>query len=225
MRHLTILLSHDIRLLLRANHVLVATFGFAFLLIVVSSFSFRYVGITAEQIRLTTPGILWVVFLFTSVIGLNHSFAFEKELGAIRGVLLTPVDHGTVYLAKFMSNLIFLFLLQSFIILVHGIFFGVDYFGNLAELLLLSLLVVVGFSSFGTLLSGIAASLNGRDILLPLILFPVCIPLVIAVVELTRELLLGGSLNFDSFWFTLLCVVDVIGVIVSWVLFEYVVNE
>jgi len=105
------------------------------------------------------------------------------------------------------------------------VFFSLDYFAQSLDLLLLCSLVVAGFTAVGTLASAISVRVRGRDIILPLILFPVCLPLIAAAVHLTRELLLTEQLLYGDFWFILICALDVISITVSWLLFEYVVKD
>lgn len=218
------LLKKDIRCLVRSGSVLCATFGFALLLVIVASFSFRQVGYGESELRHITPGILWTIFLFSGVICLNYSFLQEQENGSLRGVLLTGVDTMVVFFAKFLANVIFFVSLQIFSIVSLGFFLGVDLSGCLGSIVGLSILAAIGFIALGTLLSAISVTTTGREILLPLLLFPLLLPVVAAAVFLTREVLVLGSIDFGGFWFSLLCIFAVISFTLSSVLFGYVVR-
>jgi len=220
-----VLLRKDLLCLWRARQLLAATFGFAILLVVVASFSFLQVGYSGHDLKLLSPGVVWLVFLFAAVVGINHSFLIEKENEAILGLVLTPAAAETIYCAKALSNLVLLFLLQCVVLIVHGLLFGVDFSGVFFQLLLLTFLCCLGFVGVGTILSAIAVSTRGRELILPLVLFPVLLPLTAGAVHSTRELLLNGTLDYSDFWFVLILAYDVIAVTLSWVLFDYVLRE
>ncbi len=215
----------DVRCMWRSKQILTSTFGFALLLIVVSSFAFRTAGYGQEELKSITPGILWLAFLFTSVISLNHSFTHEREHDALTGVVLTGVDPSYIFFAKFFTNLLYLASLQLFLILTHALFFGADLMGSVPSLFLVSVLAAVGFIALGTLLSAVSAVTSGREIVLPLVLFPLAIPLVAAAVFLSRETLVSGVVPVENFWFHFLCLFDLISVVLSWALFGYAVGE
>jgi len=215
----------DTACILRAKHMLASCFGFSLLLVVVASFSFRQIGYGQDDLVSVTPGILWMVFLFSGVIALNHSFVSEVENKALVGVVLTRIDPGLIYLSKFAVNFLFVASLQIFAVVMHGLFFGVQMFPVVGEVIGISLLAAIGFSALGTILSSMAVITKGREIVLPLILFPLLVPLVAAAVFLTRGVLQTGAIDTESFWFTLLLVFDVISVVLSWLLFEHVVRD
>jgi len=219
------LLLKDFRCLCRRSEKVVATFGFALLLVVVASFSFRQIGYGQAQMLDLTAGILCLVFLFCGVLGLNQSFAFEHENSALRGLILSGFKPEQLYFSKFIVTFLFLLAVQLFVILCHGLLFGAEIFSYFLQLVFVTAMTAVGFTALGTLLAAIAAAVNGKDILLPLLLFPLSIPLLAAAVFVTRELLHGSGIEFMNFWFVLICAFDVISLALSWVLFEYVVRE
>lgn len=225
MKEFCSLLKKDMQCLVRSPHVVVATFFFALVVVVVASFSFRRVGISGEELKAITPGVLWIVFLFTAVIGLNYSFVPERSRRALQAVLLSPVSSMAVYAAKVITNLLFLLLVQSFVLAAHGLLFGAELFPVYAELFFLSLLVSLGFVSLGTLLAAIAAMSQGKELVLPLLLFPLTIPLLAGAVFTSRVVLETGGIPWSSFWFVLIIVWDVIAVTLSVVLFDYAVRD
>lgn len=225
MSNFKLLVKKDLLCLWRARQVLLATFSFALVLVVVASFSFRQVGFGQSDLQAVTPGILWLIFLFAGVIALNHSFLIETENDALQGLLFSKVDPGTVFLAKFSTNFVFLFAIQIFTIISHALLFGVEIFSVIPALIFITALAAIGFIAVGTLLSAISVSTPGRDLVLPLILFPLCIPLLAGAVFLTRELLQGGVFPWTSFWLVLILAYDAIALVLSWCLFEPLVTE
>lgn len=213
------------RLLFRAPETVVAVFGFSLLLVVVSSFAFRKTGYHTGQLLDLTPGVLWVIYLFTGVVSLNLTFASEKDGHALLGLSLTGVNPSWIFLSKAICNICFIVLVQSFVFLVHGLLFGVDIFPFFSSFMALSFLVSIGFGSLGTLLSSLAAATRGKEVLLPLVLFPLCLPLLGAAVFLSRELFQTGALSVSSFWFICVIGYDIIAVTLSATLYEFVLRE
>lgn len=209
----------------RSPGLSLSTFGFALLLTLVASFAFRQIGYSQRDLAEVTPGILWLIFLFSGVITLRNSFSFETEDAALHSIVYSSIDPGVFYLSKCVSNFVFLSLVQLFVLIIHGVLFGVEYFHVFYELLCLSLLGGLSFVCLGTLFSAIAASLPGRDVVLPLMLFPLSIPPVAGSVFLMREVLLGAGNVFEGFWFVLLLGSAVMSFTLSWLLFEFVVRE
>ena len=215
----------DLRLLFGSSRLVVSCGGLALLFVVVGSFAFRNIGYGEAELRNLTPGILWLVFLFSGVVSLNHAFLPEREEGALIGVLLSPVSSGTVYLSKFLSSLLFVFTIQLLVIVLQGLFFWGGLFGFLLSFVLIALLFAVGFVALGTLLSSISVVVKEREILLPMILFPLCVPLVIGCIEVSRAAVVGGGIQVTGFWFTLVVVFDLISLTLSWALFEPLVQS
>ncbi len=171
------------------------------------------------------PGLLWVTFVLAGVLGLGKAFGQEKENGCMDGLLLTPVPRGLLYIGKMASTTLFLALMVALLLPLCGLLFQV----NLAEVWLPIAGVLVagalGFSALGTLLGGITASLRGKEILLPLLLFPLLVPLLLVVVHLTSSILLGEALSDQLGWLEMLGAFDVIFLIVSYLVFEYVMES
>ena len=220
MRLLGALIRKDCICLLRSKDWLAAVFLFALILVVLSSLAFRQIGYGQAELREVTPGIIWIIFFFCGVLSLNYAFSFEREGGALEALLLSPAEPALIYFSKVAANFLLLFVVQSFVLVALGTLFGVELFSEFGDLLALSVLVALGFTALGTLFGSIAASVPGRDILLPLILFPLCLPLLAAAVFVTQEILAGGGLNTQSFWFLLVLGFDVISLALSTVLFE-----
>lgn len=220
-----LLLAKDTKLLLRAKALLLGIFGFALILVIVSSFAFLSLGITEREKLLVSPGIFWLIFVFTSVTSLNQSFLIEKEQGAHIGILLSPISLNAFYFAKWLSNSIFICIVQLAVMIFHELFFGVPIAQHTAPLLLILVLSAGAFSAIGTLLSAIAVSVRSRELVLPLVLFPLILPLLSASVSLTHDISFRGGIDYSSFWFWFLVCANTIPLALSSLLFEFVVRE
>lgn len=219
------LLKKDVICLLRSPGVLASSIGFAILLVAVASFSFRTTGMSEEEMLGITPGILWLIFLFLGVTVLNYAFQHERENSALEGVVLSPVLPGAIFCAKFVFTFSYLFVLQALTVFVHALIFGVEMTGYLPGLLLVTFLVTLGFVAVGIPLAAGSSVFKSRDVVLPLILFPLCLPLMASAVFLSRGVLDGVMFSATDFWFSVLIVQDVVFLALSYVLFEYAINE
>ena len=225
MNSFLLLLQKDLVCTWRCKRAIVGTFSFAFILVVVGSFAFRQIGFGQTELKSVTPGILWLTFLFSGMTILSSSQVYEQEQSALSGLLLHPVDPAAVFLSKWLNNLLVFSLVQVLVVGVHSLLFGAEIFGVVFELTAVSIIWAMGFTAVGTLLSPMAVSSSNREVLLPILLFPLILPHIAAAIILSRELLLDGQLAFSSFWFHFLCGYDSIAVVLGCVLFEFVARD
>ncbi|MEE8395303.1 MAG: heme exporter protein CcmB [bacterium] len=172
----------------------------------------------------SAPGLLWVAFLLAGVLGLGKSFGQERENGCMEALLLTPMDRGVLYLGKMASNAFFLVVLLLLLVPTGFLLFNLSARGIWLPLGLVFLGGVVGFSALGTLLGGITSTLRGKEVLLPLLLFPLMAPILISVVRLTVVILEGGDLSREMGWVNLVAAADAMYLILSYLVFEYVME-
>jgi heme exporter protein B len=170
------------------------------------------------------PGLIWVAFVLAGVLGLGKSFAQEREQGSLEGLLLTPVPRGVLYLGKMLGNALFLSVLMLLLVPLAGLLLGVDLRGTAGPLILALLGGVFGFSALGTLLGGITAQVAGREVLLPLLLFPLLVPMLLVEVHLTQSILAGEPLSGQWAWLRLLAAFDGIFLVVSYLVFDSVME-
>ena len=170
-----------------------------------------------------TSGVLWVTFVFAGNIGLNRAMAVEKDRGCLDGLLLAPVDRAAIYFGKVISTLIFMLLVELIMLPIYGLFYNINLFNP--GLLLVILLGSIGYTSVGTLLSSMAVQTRTRDILLPIILFPIIIPIVLASVDASGKFLMNEELIKIQPSLTLLIALDVIFTSIAFMVFDYVVEE
>jgi heme exporter protein B len=209
----------DLALEGRSREMISSMFIFALIVILVFSFSFE---LRIEQASQVAPGVLWVAITFAGMLGLARSFVLERDQGCLDGLLLCPVDRGVIYLGKMVSNLLFISMTEAIILPLYLALFDLSFHALLLPIVLLGTL---GFSAVGTLVSAMTVHARAREVMLPILLFPLVMPALIAAVKLTGGVLDGQAWPEMRRWMQLLTGFDVIFVVVSYVAFEYVVEE
>ncbi len=211
------ILAKDIRAELRGRQVWLSMGMFALLVLVIFNFAF---DLQVENKAAVAPGALWIAFVFASVLGLGRTLSAEQEQGRLDRLLLCPVDRKAIFLAKLAGNLLFITAVEVV---------AVPVFAAIYDLPVLTWRVVpivvlgtVGISTVGTLFSAVAANTRAREILLPLLIFPLIVPVVIGAVKATQGLVVVVG---DTPWLGLIAAFDVIFVSVASVLFPYVIEE
>lgn len=214
------LLWKDVLLELRTKERVSSLFVLAFLIILVFIFA-----LNPEQAQRPEIGaaVLWVALLFAGMLSLQRGFLIEQERGCLSGLLLTPIDASTLFLAKFLGNILFLTIVEIIVTPIILLLLGSAWSSSLLTLPLIELLGIIGFSSLGTLFSAIAVRTRAREVLLPVMLLPLLIPLLIASVKVTGALLAGEIL--PEVWLRVLLAFDVIFVVTGWLIFGQVVRE
>ncbi len=211
----------DLRAEWRTREVFSAMFVFALLIIIIFNFALE---LRAENARVLVPGILWVAFTFSGMLGLNRSFIQEKDRGSLEGLLLCPVDRSAIYLGKMLANSALMALVAVFILPVSFVLFNLS-FGALPMIVVVTALGTVGFAGVGTLFSAMAVNTRAREVMLPLLLFPVAVPLIIAAVKLTAGIMDGLPVAELARWWQLLIGFDAIFFTLSFMTFDYVIEE
>lgn len=194
---------------------------FALLVMVVFGFALRP---GAEETLAVFPGIAWIGFFFAGLLGLSRSFVAEKMNGAMTGLMLAPVDRSVIYFGKVAGNLLFMFVVEAVSFPLYIILFDVPAPQRPDLLALVALLGTLGFVAVGTFLAALAANTRTSELLLPILLFPLAVPLVIAVVSMTRAAL-TGDLTDAAAWWRMLVVYDAVFLVVPWLLFEYLLES
>ena len=210
----------DLAAELRSRELLSAMLVFALLVILIFNFAIEL----QPSLRTTiTPGVLWVTFAFAGTLGLNRSMAVEKDRGCLDGLLLAPVDRSAIYFGKALSNLAFMLIVEVIVLPVYGVLYNTTLFNP--GLLLVILLGSVGYVAVGTLLSSMAVQTRTRDVLLPILLFPVIIPVLLAAVKASSGFLQSSPMNEIWPWLNILIVYDVVFTAVAFMVFDFVVEE
>ncbi len=220
LRSMLAIIWKDLAAELRSRELVSAMLVFALLVIFIFNFALE---LDAQARATVTAGVLWVTFTFAGTIGLNRSMAVEKDRGCLDGLLLAPVDRSAIYFGKMLSNLAFMLLMAVIILPVYSLFYNVNLFNP--GLLLVILLGSLGYVTVGTLLASMAVQARTRDILLPILLFPVVLPLLVAAVKASTVILSGQPLADALAYLNLLIVYDVIFIAVAFMVFDFVVEE
>ncbi|MCH8312094.1 MAG: heme exporter protein CcmB [Nitrospinae bacterium] len=207
---------------LKTRELFSSMFIFALLVIIIFIFSVDLSIVKANEVG---PGVLWVAFLFAGTMGLNRSFMLEKENGCLEGLILTPADRTAIYFGKLISNLIFLMVMEIFILPLFMVFFNVDLIPFLGPLLVVIFIGTLGFCAIGTLLSSLSSNLKTREIMLPILLYPLIVPVMIAVVRMTGQILDGKSLGTMMNWVGLTLAFDIIFIGVSVLTIDHILEE
>ena len=214
------LLWKDVLIELRSRDAVVAMMVFGILALTVFNFAF---DLRAESALLVAPGVLWVAILFAGVLGLGRAFTHERERGSMEGLLLCPADRGTVFAAKFLTNLAFIVAAEVVIVPVYDSFFGVAALrpGVVAVILL----ATIGFAAVGTVFGAMSVNTRAKEVMLPVLLLPIVTPLIIGAVRATGVLIDGGAFSEIWTWVNLLIAVDVVYLAVSFLVFEFVLED
>ena len=220
----------DLKQEFRTKQMLNSMVIFALLVIVIFSFAFGNESsifikdINKKVVDLLAPGMLWIAFTFAGMLGLSRSFAGEKEEGCLEGLKLCPVERAEIYNGKVISNAVLMFLMEITTIPIFVVLFNYD-LKNIPGLTLVIILGTFGFIFVGTLLSALTVNTRTREILLPVILFPVLIPVILSAVTATGTLLSSGDIFEISGELQILVVYDIIFFVVAQMVFEYTIED
>jgi heme exporter protein B len=220
LRALRAIIWKDLAAELRSRELLSSMLVFALLVILIFNFALE---LDARARATVTAGVLWVTFAFAGTLGLNRSMATEKDRGCLDGLLLAPVDRSAIYFGKAIGNLVFMAIVEAIVLPVYSILYNT----NLLQpgLLLVILLGSIGYVAVGTLLSAMAVQTRTRDVLLPILLFPLVVPVMIAAVKASTGFLEGLEMVDIRPWLNLLAVYDIIFIAVAFMVFDFVVEE
>jgi len=204
---------------LRTREMLSSMLVFSLLVIVIFNFSFE---LRVENIAQVAPGVLWVTFVFAGTLELNRSLALEMENDCLDGLFLAPMDRSAIYFGKMLGNLIFISAIEALMLPIFSVLFDLNLI--LPSLLLTIFLGTIGFAAVGTLLSAIAVNTRAREVMLPVLLFPILLPVVISVTKVTGGILDGVPLGDLAHWLRFLVAFDIIFLVVSFMTFDFVVQ-
>ena len=211
------ILWKDVILELRTKDIVVSALVFALLVIVVFSFA---ITPTPQTVAFVAPGILWISFTFGGVLGLNRSMALERESGGLHALMLAPVSRDLIFFGKMLGTFLFMLLVE---VAVFPVFAALFNFSLLPGLIPVAVLATLAIATIGTLFAAIAANTRSREVMLPLLFFPVVVPVVIAAVEASTAVLQGDS-ALDR-WIPFLLAFDAVFLVVCPFAFQLVVEE
>ena len=225
------ILAKDLLLELRTKDILVTTLVFGLLVIVVFNFA---LDPTPTMVATVAPGILWVSFTFGGVLGLNRSFSIESARGNLQGLMLAPVGRDAIYFGKFLSNFLFMIGVEAAIFPLFLVLFNLPL--TVYSIIPVLVLATVAIAAVGTVFSAMATNTRSREIMLPLLFFPVVVPVIIAAAETTGILLreavsAEGVSTFRligpgvSTWIPLLVVFDAVFLVICPAAFSFIIED
>ena len=211
----------DLLLEHRSKETLNALFFFALLLLFVFQFT---LGPDRERLAGALPGLLWLGFILSGLLGLGRAFVVERENDCWEALLLAPGDKSAIYVGKLAGNLLLMFIVEAMLLVLFGVFFNLDLVPALPALVVVIGLGTVGFAAIGTLFAAMTTQVRARELLFPVLLLPVQVPVLLATVKATEAVLLGEPLGAVAHWLKLLVAADVVYVAVGVLTFDFVLE-
>lgn len=225
MRTAWYLLLKDLRLEGRGKDILSTTLFFASLTVLIMGFAF---GPDSGNLQRAAAGVLWVTLSFASLLAAGRAFGSEQDNGALEALLSYPVAHEWLYLGKAAANIVLMLLLALVAVLLVGLLFGVSY-ASYSLLALTVFLGIIGLCLINTFYAAITINLRAKEALLPVLSFPIVIPIVIGAVKSTLLLTSSSSdaLNLDDYWAwtRLLIGFDLLSLLVATFAFPYALEN
>ena len=206
----------------RSKETLNALFFFSLLLLFVFQFA---LGPDRERLAATLPGLLWLGFILAGLLGLGRTFVVERENDCWEGLLLAPGDKSAIYVGKLAGNLLLMLVVEAMLLALFVLFFNLEIAAALPGLALVVLLGTVGFSAVGTLFAAMTAQVRARELLFPVLLLPVQVPVLLGTVKATEAVLLGEPLGAVAHWLKLLAAADVIYVAAGVLTFDFLLES
>jgi len=210
----------DLLLELRSKDLVVSIVVFGLLVVVVFNFALNNTPGMSEELA---PGILWAAFAFSAILAMNRAFVRDQEQGGLEGLLISPVSRDAIFLGKALTSLIFMLLVEAVLLPVYAVMLD---FSALSWYLILTIFLgTLGFAVVGTLFSAMAVQTRSREIMLPVLFFPVLLPVIIAAVEASTRAVGGETFIGLGRWLPLIGVFDAIFLVICPWVFSFVVEE
>ena len=225
MRNLRIvwaIFAKDLRVEWRHRETLLSMCVFGLLVVFLFNFAFEPAG--EETLRLL-PGLLWIAFAFAGILGFNRSSAAELENSCLEGMALAPIDPGLIYLGKMLANLFFLLIAEAVVVFAVSLWYNFSFLPSMKWFAMTVFAGTLGYVAVGTIFGTVSANTRMREVMLPVLQFPVAVPVFIAGIEATTGALRGLAPGEYSTWLRLLVGFSVVFLVLSYLLFEYVLEE
>jgi heme exporter protein B len=181
-------------------------------------------GPDTEALRRAAAGALWLAILFAGVLAFNRSYQLELDGGALESLLLYPGARWAIFVGKLIANLVFVLIVEAIVVPVALVLYQVSLPPGWPALIGVTVMGTVGFVTLGTFYSAMSSRSRAREVLLPLLLFPMLIPVLLASVEASTGLLAGDPMQEAGAWVRLLGAFDIIFLVASLLAFEYVIE-
>lgn len=205
---------------MRTKEIISAVLVFTLLVIVIFNFAFA----ASQQIMtLVAPGILWVTFAFAGVLSLNRSFLPETEQGCLEGLMACPISREVIYVGKMLGSLLFMLIIEAIALPIFAFLFNLPVFS--LQLITVTILTTIGFVAVGTLFSALAVNTKAREMVLPILFLPVVVPIIISAVNASGLALSGEPWASLLTWLQIIVAFDAIFLVVSFLIFAFVIEE
>ena len=205
----------------RSKETLNALLFFSLALLFVFQFA---LGPDRERLAAVLPGLLWLGFILSGVLGLGRAFLVERENDCWEALLLTPGDKSAIYLGKLAGSLVLMAVVETLVLALFVLFFNVDLGPALPGLAVVIGLGTVGIAAVGTLFAAMTSQVRARELLFPVLLLPVLVPVLLGTVKATEALLLREPLAAVAHWLQLLVAADVIYLAIGLLTFEFILE-
>ena len=216
------ILAKDLRVEWRNRETLASMCVFGILIVFLFNFGFETAH---EQTVRIVPAILWVAIAFAGVLGFNRSFASERENSCLEGMTLAPVDPSMIFLGKMLANLFFLGIAEVVMAFAAAVWFNVSFLHSFGSLVLVAFFGTLGYAALGTIFGAIAANTRMREVMLTVLQFPIAFWILMLSIDSTAAAMRG---NPDGDWLggvARVAGISVVFTVVSFLLFEYVLEE
>ena len=205
----------------RSKETLNALLFFSLALLFVFQFA---LGPDRERLASVLPGLLWLGFILSGVLGLGRAFLVERENDCWEALLLTPGDKSAIYLGKLAGGLVLMLVVETLVLGLFALFFNLDLGPVLPGLALVIGLGTVGMAAVGTLFAAMTAQIRARELLFPVLLLPVLVPVLLGTVKATEALLSGEPLTAVAHWLKLLVAADVVYLAIGLLTFDVILE-
>ena len=212
--------AKDIRLEARTKETISAVLAFAIIIAFIFGFAFDP---SPTIVAVVGPGIVWVAYVFTGILGMNRTFALERDRGTLDGLLLAPVSRESVYAGKLASTATIMLVVEAALFPVFLVLFDLNLFN--IWFVLVALAATIGFATVGTLFSAIAAHTRAREVLLPLLFLPIVLPVIISAVSGTDAAIAGDGWDGVGKWLQFIIAFDAVFLVLSSWAFDFVLEE
>jgi len=212
----------DLSIEFRTRSAFFSAVVFALLGLVIFYYAWDPTAVAAIDLA---PGVLWVIFTFSGILGLNRSFAVESADHAMDGLLASPVSREAIFIGKAIANLIFVAAVQLIAVPALAVFYNLP-LGNIAlPLLAIGFFAAVGLVVVGTLFSAMAVNTRLAELLLPMLALPFFVPIVMAAAQATSRLLSGRPISEAGAWIKLLLAYDLVFVVACTLAYPFTVED
>lgn len=204
----------------RSREIVASVLVFALLALVIFNFAFDR---DQQTTQLIAPGILWVTFAFSGVLSLNRAFIMERDGGCMEALLVSPMPREAIYIGKVLGSLFFMLFVEAVVLVLFSVLFNVNAVS--LPFIVITFVTTIGFVAVGTLFAAMAVNTKARELVLPILFFPIISPVVIAAVRATGAALAGAAWGEILDRLAIIIAFDVVFVTAAYMTFAYVIEE